>query len=339
MSFGRLLKEALAMGRKFPLIYLPVLVVSLLVGLVMALFMGGLGMMPGAIGPGMGPAMGPGAGYAGTVVANLWLHLLWAIIAGILIIAGHAVTVLMVGQVLQLGTTSLAKGIEQAKLRLVQLVIAAAITAVLVGIGFVLFVLPGLIVGFFLLFTFVAVALEEYSALGGIRKSFVVVKDRLGDAFVFFLLLVALGVLFALLNRILLFIPIVGGLLSLILSGIYSGYVSTLVVLGYRELNPGGLAGPSEKPSRGTPSSSSEKPSGGARPGSSEKPSGGTPSSSGETGGSAEQSGAGESSGGSKRRSPRRKSSSSGDKAPGESKDEAGNAGEGGDGGPEDKGS
>lgn len=315
MSFGRLLKEALAMGRKFPLIYLPVLVVSLLVGLVMALFMGGLGMMPGAIGPGMGPAMGPGAGYAGMVVANLWLHLLWAIIAGILIIAGHAVTVLMVGQVLQLGTTSLAKGIEQAKLRLVQLVIAAAITAVLVGIGFVLFVLPGLIVGFFLLFTFVAVALEEYSALGGIRKSFVVVKDRLGDAFVFFLLLVALGVLFALLNRILLFIPIVGGILSLILSGIYSGYASTLVVLGYRELNPGGLADPSEKPSGGA-----------------------TPSSS-ETGGSAEQSGAGESSGGSKRRSPRRKSSSSGDKAPGESKDEAGNAGEGGDGGPEDKGS
>lgn len=327
MSFGRLLKEALAMGRKFPLIYLPVLVVSLLVGLVMALFMGGVGMMPGAIGPGMGPAMGPGAGYAGTVVANLWLHLLWAVIAGILIIAGHAVTVLMVGQVLQLGSTSLAKGIEQAKLRLVQLVIAAAVTAVLVGIGFVLFVLPGLIVGFFLLFTFVAVALEEYSAVGGIRKSFVVVKDRLGDAFVFFLLLVALGVLFALLNRILLFIPIIGGLLSLILSGIYSGYVSTLVVLGYRELNPGGLADPREKPRGGAASSSREKPRGEDKP------------SSGKEAGPAEESEAGSSSGGSKRKSSRRKSASSGEGTSGAPQDESGKAGEGDEGGPEDKGS
>ena len=245
MSFGRLLKEALALGRKFPLVYLPVLVVSLLAGLITALFMGGFGAMPPGMTPGMGPAMG--AGYAGTILANLWLHLLSAIVAGILIIAGHAVTVLMVGQVLQLGTTSLAKGVEQARLRLIQLLVAGAITAILVGIGFVFFVLPGLIVGFFLLFTFVAVALEGYTAVGGIKKSFVVVKDRLGDAFVFFLLLIALGVLFALVNRILLFIPILGGLLSLILAGIYSGYVSTLVVLGYRELNPGGLAEPAER--------------------------------------------------------------------------------------------
>lgn len=261
MSFGRLLKEALAMGRKFPLIYVPVLVVSLVIGLVTALFAGGPGMMPGGFGPGMGPAMGPGAGYAGAVVANLWLTLIWAILAGIVIIAGHAVTVLMVGQVLQLGTTSLSKGVEQARLRLVQLVIAAAITAVLVGFGFVLFVLPGLIIGFFLLFTFVAVALEEYSAVGGIKKSFVVVKERLGDAFVFFLLLIALGVLFALLNRILLFIPIIGGILSFILSGIYSGYVSTLVVLGYRELNPTGLSGPREMPEEKPTKKRSEKPS------------------------------------------------------------------------------
>ncbi|MFP4302275.1 MAG: hypothetical protein ACOC47_04425 [Alkalispirochaetaceae bacterium] len=241
MSFGRLLKEALALGRKFPLVYLPVLVVSLLAGLITALFMGGFGAMP----PGMGPAMG--TGYAETVLANIWLHLLSAVVAGILIIAGHAVTVLMVGQVLQLGGTSLAKGVEQARLRLVQLLIAGVITALLVGIGFVFFLLPGLIVGFFLLFTFVAVALEQYSAVGGIKKSFLVVKQRLGDSFVFFLLLIALGVLFALVNRIVLFIPILGGLLSLILAGIYSGYVSTLVVLGYRELNPGGLAEPTEK--------------------------------------------------------------------------------------------
>ncbi len=275
MSFGRLLKEALALGRKFPLVYLPVLVVSLLAGLITALFMGGFGAMPPGMTPGMGPAMG--AGYAGTILANLWLHLLSAIVAGILIIAGHAVTVLMVGQVLQLGTTSLAKGVEQARLRLIQLLIAGAITAILVGIGFVFFVLPGLIVGFFLLFTFVAVALEGYTALGGIKKSFVVVKDRLGDAFVFFLLLIALGVLFALVNRILLFIPILGGLLSLILAGIYSGYVSTLVVLGYRELNPGGLAEPAER------SGPAPQPKRRAKGGKAATPGDGQPSASGES--------------------------------------------------------
>lgn len=269
MSFGRLLKEALALGRKFPLVYLPVLVVSLLAGLITALFMGGFGAMPPGMTPGMGPAMG--AGYAGTILANLWLHLFSAIVAGILIIAGHAVTVLMVGQVLQLGTTSLAKGVEQARLRLIQLLVAGAITAILVGIGFVFFVLPGLIVGFFLLFTFVAVALEGYTAVGGIKKSFLVVKDRLGDAFVFFLLLIALGVLFALVNRILLFIPVLGGLLSLILAGIYSGYVSTLVVLGYRELNPGGLAEPTEKPGP-TPRPKRRAKGGGSAPQGDEQP-------------------------------------------------------------------
>ena len=264
MSFGRLLKESLALGRKFPLIYLPILVVSLLVGLVTALFVGGFGTMPTAMVPGMGPGMG--AGYAGAVLSNIGLHLASAIITGILIIVGHAVTVIMVGQALQLGNTSLGKGVEQARLRLVQLLIAAVVTAVLIGIGFVLFVLPGLIVGFFLLFTFVAVALEEYSAFGGVKKSFLVVKDRLGDAFVFFLLLIALGVLFALVNRILLFIPIVGGLVSLLLAGIYSGYVSTLVVLAYRELNPGGLSGPTEKPGPTTTPGPSEGPKPGSGP-------------------------------------------------------------------------
>jgi hypothetical protein len=335
------------MGRKFPLIYVPVLVVSLLIGLVMAIVAGGPGMMPTAIGPGMGPAMGPGAGYAGAVMANLWLSLLWAIIAGILIIAGHAVTVLMVGQVLQLGSTSLAKGVEQARLRLVQLIVAAAITAVLVGIGFVLFVLPGLIVGFFLLFTFVAVALEEYSAVGGIRKSFVMVKDRLGDAFVFFLLLIALGVLFALLNRILLFIPIIGGLLSLILSGVYSGYVSTLVVLGYRELNPGGLSGPREMPGdkpggRKTPGSGTSSGGGEAGPagpggpetGSTDSSGGGGTSEGSEAGGGG-TSGGGRSSGGSKGRGSSR-GKGKGSSTPGESGEES-QSGE--ESGPADKGS
>jgi hypothetical protein len=279
MSFGRLLKESLALGRKFPLIYLPILVVSLLVGLVTALFVGGFGTMPTAMVPGMGPGMG--AGYAGAVLSNIGLHLASAIITGILIIVGHAVTVIMVGQALQLGNTSLGKGVEQARLRLVQLLIAAVVTAVLIGIGFVLFVLPGLIVGFFLLFTFVAVALEEYSAFGGVKKSFLVVKDRLGDAFVFFLLLIALGVLFALVNRILLFIPIVGGLVSLLLAGIYSGYVSTLVVLAYRELNPAGLARPVEKPGpTETPGPSGPTPGSGPATGSA--PSGGPGESGGE---------------------------------------------------------
>jgi len=235
--------------------------------------------MPTAMVPGMGPGMG--AGYAGAVLSNIGLHLASAIITGILIIVGHAVTVIMVGQALQLGNTSLGKGVEQARLRLVQLLIAAVVTAVLIGIGFVLFVLPGLIVGFFLLFTFVAVALEEYSAFGGVKKSFLVVKDRLGDAFVFFLLLIALGVLFALVNRILLFIPIVGGLVSLLLAGIYSGYVSTLVVLAYRELNPAGLARPVEKPGpTETPGPSGPTPGSGPATGSA--PSGGPGESGGE---------------------------------------------------------
>ncbi|MFP4330061.1 MAG: hypothetical protein ACLFP6_05030 [Spirochaetaceae bacterium] len=233
MSFGRLLGEAIVLGRKYPLIYLPVLAVALLVGLLMALFFGG----PGALPPGVGTALSESEG----VMSNFWGMAVWAIVAGVLVVAGHTLTVIMAGQVLRVGTASLREGVEQARARLVPLLIAAGATALLVGIGFVLFVLPGLAIGFFLLFTFVAVALEGYPALAGMRKSFVVVKNRISDAFVFYLLLIALGVLFALFNQILLFIPIIGGILSLVLSGLYSGYVSTLVVLGYRELNSSGL--------------------------------------------------------------------------------------------------
>lgn len=235
MSFGRLLGEAIAMGRKYPLIYLPVLVVSLLVGLLMALFFGG----PGALPPGVGTTLSAGEGAG--IMANFWPMLLWAVVAGVLVVAGHSVTVLMTGQVLSHGSPSLKEGLDHARARLVPLLIAAGATALVVGAGFVLFVLPGLAAGFFLLFTFVAVALEGYDALTGMRKSVTVVKDRLSDAFVFYLLLIALGVLFALVNQIFLFIPIIGGILSILLSGLYSGYVSTLVVLAYRELNPGGL--------------------------------------------------------------------------------------------------
>lgn len=252
MSFGRLLGEAVAMSRKYPLIFVPVLIVTVVVGLLTALFAGGLGAAAGptvGMGPGMVPGMGPGVGPAGPmapgwIFGSLWLGVVWAVLSGVILIGGHAVTVLMVGEVLRLGKTSLSQGLDHAKTRLLPLVTAAVITAILVGFGFVFFVLPGLILGFFLLFTFVAVALEEYSAFGGIRKSFLVVKDRIGDAFVFLLLLIAFGVLFGLVNRLILFIPVVGGLISYLLGAIYSGYTSILVVLAYRELNPTGLAGP-----------------------------------------------------------------------------------------------
>jgi uncharacterized membrane protein len=71
-------------------------------------------------------------------------------------------------------------------------IVATLIVGVLTGIGYALCVIPGVIVGFLLMFTVVALLDRNISATDAIRASFQVTKDNFGPAILAYLIIIVL---------------------------------------------------------------------------------------------------------------------------------------------------
>jgi uncharacterized membrane protein len=71
-------------------------------------------------------------------------------------------------------------------------IVATLIVGVLTGIGYALCVIPGLVVGFLLMFTVVALLDRNISATDAIRASFQVAKDNFGPAVLAYLIIIIL---------------------------------------------------------------------------------------------------------------------------------------------------
>lgn len=232
MDIIGIFKNGIEVSKKNYIIFVPSIAVMVIMFVVSLILIGGgmasMGLMsggmrlPGAMMPAFG-AMMIGAFLVG-------------IIAMILELFAHGMTVGMAKEAIDTGSTSLSNGINIAVSRFVPLLIAAIVVGIIVTIGLLLLIIPGLIAAFLFMFTFVAIVVDNMGAVEAMKKSFEVIKSQLSDAIILFITLIVVGVIFTIANMILNVIPLLGQLLGMILMGIFGGYISVVIVMAYREL-------------------------------------------------------------------------------------------------------
>ena len=236
MSLSKIFKESLSVAKGNPLIFIPMLVASLFSAL-MALIFAGTAAMP-MIGGFSAEKMAanPEQALAGVGAAAGGMMLV-AILSGFVGLLTHGMTVAMADSALKGEKASLKAGWSRLVSRIVPLLIATVLIGIIVGFGSLLLFLPGVIAAFFLMFTIVALMVDNLGAFNAIGRSFKTVGKNFGATFITFLVIIALALLTGLLNFIVALIPILGPVLSMIVYALYTGYITIFVVRVYRDFD------------------------------------------------------------------------------------------------------
>jgi hypothetical protein len=235
-----MLKDSFAVSKRNPLVFVPMLAASVFSVVVSLIFVGSAMPMAGRF-AGEQMAANPEQAMAGFGVALGGVFLVSAL-SGIVGLLAHGMTVAMADLALKGEGATLGSGWSRLVSRIVPIILASVVVGILVSLGMVLLVLPGIIVAFLLMFTLVAVMVDDAGAFNAIGRSFRKVTRNFKATFVVFLVLLALGVLAGVLGMIVGLIPILGIILTMIVSALYTGYISIFVVAVYRNL--GEEAGP-----------------------------------------------------------------------------------------------
>jgi hypothetical protein len=97
-------------------------------------------------------------------------------------------------------------------------------------------VLPGIVAGFFLMFTLPAVLLDGSGAVDGLKRSATLVKDNIGPAIGLVIGIIVAGIVVAIVSSILRHVPFLGHLATAILTGAFIGYLTVVGVRVYQSL-------------------------------------------------------------------------------------------------------
>ncbi len=233
MNIVEILKTSFTRLKENPVLLVPILAISVVLGLLSLLLIGSMV-------PQMGPFQADAAvsaeeamGFAGMALGRFITLMVIGSIVGLL---GHGMTVLMAHDALSGNPVSLKDAWNRTTARVVALVLASLLVGIIVSLGFVLLVIPGIILAFFLMFTFVALMLNESNPLQAVGRSFQVVKQNFAAVFVFFLILIALGLLVSIVNMVIGLIPVLGSILAVVIGSVYATFVSVFVVAVFNQL-------------------------------------------------------------------------------------------------------
>lgn len=240
MNITTVLKDSYEVSRKNPLVFVPMLASVVVVALLSLITMGSvigsgmpfIGGMHGEM-TGASPNMQRALAGAGIAFGSL---LVFSTLSGLVSLLAHGMTVAMANDAVQGQPVTLKTGWDRVVERAVPLVVASVILGLLVGIGLVLLVLPGLLIGFFLMFTLTAVIVDGKDAFSALKTSFQVVRSNFGAVFVLFLVMIALAFLVGIANSILGLIPVLGWLASVVLSSLFGGFLGVFVLQAYLTL-------------------------------------------------------------------------------------------------------
>lgn len=218
---------------RFPLLIAPPLVVGIL-GFALLFFIGGGATVMGAL---MGGMMAGGEGMAAGGVAGLVLGVVvFAFVMGFLGLLSSGMVVVMAREALGGREPVLGDALAAVVGRLGAIMVASSLGMAIVAVGFLLFVIPGLLATVLLIFTLPAVLLDGHGAVDGMRRSVAVVRRHVGPVFglVVGSLLVLVGVGIA--SWIVGLVPFLGGLASFVLHGAALSYLTVVAVRFYRAL-------------------------------------------------------------------------------------------------------
>ncbi|MFA7567225.1 MAG: hypothetical protein WCY01_09390 [Alkalispirochaeta sp.] len=237
MNIVGLLQESFQRVKSNPLILIPVLAATVLIALVSLILVGT--MVPriggiGEIGPDTVVTAGEAVGYAGMAVGRMIALMVISSIVGLL---AHGMTVLMADDALNDRPVGLSSAWQRVRPRIWALVATSVVVGILVSLGFMLLVLPGVVLAFLLMFTFVALMLQETGPFGAMGSSFRTVTAHFGTVFVFFLVIIALGLLVGVVNFVVALIPVLGAILTILVTSAYLSFLSVFVVAVFRGLS------------------------------------------------------------------------------------------------------
>lgn len=231
MDIRNIFKKSVDTLKNNFIIVVPPMTVSLIITL-FTLILAKSGLIPVPV---TGGKVGPSA--TGTPDQMMGMSfIIIGILSMILLTLSHGVVVAMAREAIDRGRTTFISGFKTAKDKIGNLFLASVLLSVIVMGAASLFIIPGLIAIFFLMFTVVGIILGNLTALDAMKNSFNLVKSNLKDSAVIFIALVVLGFFFGFVSLILSRTPIVGQLISLGLTGTFWGYTSIVIVRAYDEM-------------------------------------------------------------------------------------------------------
>jgi len=242
MNISKTLGMSYRVAKDNPMIIVPMLVASVF-GVVFSLIVVG-SAVPTIAGFGNDPsAITTDEAIAG-IGAAIGGGFLVSIITGIVGLVAHGLTVAMADMALVGESPTLASGWARFSPRLVPTIIAAVLVGLLIGLGTILLVLPGIVVGFLLVFTIVAVVVDDLGAGQAISRSMKTVTRNFGATFVFFLVVLGLGIIAGIASAIVGTIPFLGAILTMIVSAAFTGFLTIFTLATYRKLSRTGEEDP-----------------------------------------------------------------------------------------------
>lgn len=161
---------------------------------------------------------------------------IYGLVMAVLGVITFALTVCMAADVVENGSTSLGSGMSRFTSNLGSLLIAGILSGLIIGVGTILCVLPGLVAAFFLMFVFAAVVLGQMGPTEAMQASFATVKENVVDALVLMAIIIGLSIGGGLVSSILGFIPVLGGLVGAIITAVVYAFCLLLTVEVYNDL-------------------------------------------------------------------------------------------------------
>ena len=210
--------------KRYPMLVVPPLAVQVLIVVLGLIFLGGAA--------GMAAVGGLAGGVAGLVAGGTLLMLL----GGLLSLITSGVVILMARDALAGRDPVLGEALNAVLARLVDVVLASLLLTVIVAIGMVFFIIPGLVAAFFLVFTLPAVLLDGQGAIDALRRSATLVKENVGPVLGLIVGAILAAVVSGIISRIFTLVPIIGHLAAAVVSGALISYVTVVAVRIYQSL-------------------------------------------------------------------------------------------------------
>ena len=224
-------RMALDLVKRYPVIVAPPLIAMAIVFVLTLLFFGGAATMVA-----VGGLAGRGAGVAGALLGGALLFLLFFAVSMLVNLISSAVVVVMAKDALGAREPSMGDAFAAVMARLTDVVVASVLFAVIVGVASIFLVIPGIIAGFFLMFTLPAVLLDNVGAIDGLKRSATLVKNNLGPVLGLVIGVIVAAVIMVIASMILGVVPVIGQLASMLLAGAFFAYLTVVAVRVYQTL-------------------------------------------------------------------------------------------------------
>lgn len=170
------------------------------------------------------------------IAAILGAFALFALIMAVASLIAWGLSASMAADVVESGSTSLGSGFSRFASKLGPILVVEILGGIIVAIGLVLCILPGIAAAFFLMFSLAAVVYGNMGPIEAIQASLATVKNNLVDALVIAGIAIGLSIAGGIASSILGFIPVLGGLLGSLITGATTTFVLILTVEAYKQI-------------------------------------------------------------------------------------------------------